>query len=298
MELRHLRYFMAAAELQNFTLASDRLCITQPTLSHQIKQLEDELAVALFMRIGRSVHLTAAGEIFLAYAKRSLQEVELGRDALHDLENLKHGRLTLGVLSSFGTFTLPPILAEFNAAYPGIKVTVLRLRSGEIEKRLLDGELNLGVANAPASSDQITVDPLMDDALALLVGDGHPLAGRTSIALDDTRGYELILPTREYNSRQLIDAMFAANGIAPRITMEMNAIEPILSTVRLSTLATILSAAVAQHWPGLHVVKIVPTVARTVAFFTRRNSSLPAAAVAFSEAIRRHTQGKNGYAPE
>jgi LysR family cyn operon transcriptional activator len=287
VELRHLRYFLAAAQSQNFTVASNQLYITQPTLSHQIKQLEDELGVALFVRIGRSVHLTAAGEIFRAYAKRSLQEVEQGKDALHDLENLKHGRLTVGVLSTFGTFILPPILASFNAAYPGIKITVLRLRSGEIEKRLLDGELNLGVANAPASTDQIEVDPLIDDFMALLVGDQHPLAARTSVALEEIREHGLILPTPEFNSRQLIDATFAANGITPRVIMEMNAIEPILSTVRLSTLSTILSAAMAQYWPGLHVVKITPTVTRTVAFFTRRNTTLPAAALAFSEAVRR-----------
>jgi LysR family cyn operon transcriptional activator len=287
VELRHLRYFLAAAQSQNFTVASNQLYITQPTLSHQIKQLEEELGVALFMRIGRSVHLTAAGEIFRAYAKRSLQEVEQGKDALHDLENLKHGRLTVGVLSTFGTFILPPILADFNAAYPGIKITVLRLRSGEIEKRLLDGELNLGVANAPAGSDQIEVDPLIDDFMALLVGDQHPLAGRTSVALEEIREHGLILPTQEFNSRQLIDATFAANGITPRVIMEMNAIEPILSTVRLSKLSTILSAAMAQYWPGLHVVKITPTVTRTVAFFTRRNTTLPAAALAFSEAVRR-----------
>jgi LysR family cyn operon transcriptional activator len=287
MELRHLRYFLAAAQSQNFTVAADQLHITQPTLSHQIKQLEDELDVALFMRIGRTVHLTAAGEIFRAYAKRSLQEVEMGKDALHDLENLKHGRLTIGVLSTFGTFTLPPILADFNAAYPGIKINVLRLRSGEIEKRLLDGELNLGIANAPASTDQIDVDPLLDDFLALLVGERHPLAGRDSIKLHELEEHGLILPTQEYNSRQLIDATFAGNGITPRVIMEMNAIEPILSTVRLSTLSTILSASMAQYWPGLHVVRIVPTVTRTVAFFTRRNSTLPAAALAFSEAVRR-----------
>lgn len=288
MELRHLRYFLAAAKSQNFTVASSQLYITQPTLSHQIKQLEDELGVPLFVRIGRSVHLTAAGELFRTYATRALQEVELGKDALSDLQELKQGRLTLGVLASFGTFTLPPILADFNAAYPGIKITVLRLRSGEIEKRLLDGELNLGVANTPACSDQIEVDPLITDPLALLVGDRHPLANCASIALNDIAKHGLILLTPDYSSRQLIDASFAENGVSPRIMMEMNAIEPILSTVRVSSVATILSAALAKRWTGLHAVDITPTVARTVAFFTRRNSSLPVAAQALSEAIRQH----------
>ncbi|HTK01925.1 MAG TPA: transcriptional regulator CynR [Bordetella sp.] len=291
MELRHLRYFLAAAQAQNFTLASDRLHITQPTLSHQIKQLEDELGVQLFVRIGRTVHLTVAGELFRTYASRALHEVELGRDALHDLENLRHGRLTLGVLSSFGTFTLPPILADFNATYPGISINVLRLRSGEIERKLLDGELNLAIANAPAGSDQIDIDPLMDDPLAFVVGERHPLAGATRISIGDLRDQALILLSPEYNSRQLIDATFRRHDIQPRIAMEMNAVEPVLSTVRLSKLATILSANLARQWPGLRVVELHPTMMRTVAFFTRHNSILPAAARAFAEAIRLKIRG-------
>ena len=286
MELRHLRYFLAAAKAQNFTLAADRLCITQPTLSHQIKQLEDELEVSLFVRIGRTVHLTVAGELFRTYASRALHEVELGRDALHDLENLKHGRLTLGVLSSFGTFTLPPILADFNAAYPGISIHLLRLRSGEIEKKLLDGELDLGIANAPSGNDHIAVDPLMDDSLELIVGEAHPLARRTGVTLGEIQDHALILLTPEYNSRQLIDATSKKNNVRPRIIMEMNAIEPILSMVRLSRLATILSANLARQWPGLKVVKLDPPMTRTVAFFTRRGSILPAAARTLAQAIR------------
>jgi LysR family transcriptional regulator, cyn operon transcriptional activator len=292
VELRHLRYFLAAADAQNFTLASDRLHITQPTLSHQIKQLEDELGVPLFIRLGRTVQLTVAGELFRTYASRALHEVELGRDALHDLENLKHGRLTLGVLSSFGTFTLPPILADFNAAYPGISINVLRLRSGEIERKLLEGELNLAIANAPASSDQIEVDPLMDDPLALVVGEHHPLAATASIAIDDLRDQGLILLSPEYNSRQMIDAAFRKHDIQPRVVMEMNAVEPVLSTVRLCRLATILSANLARQWPGLRVVELQPTMTRTVAFFTRHNSILPAAARAFAQAIRLRIQGE------
>jgi len=76
MELRHLRYFLAAAQSQSFTRASDTLHITQPTLSHQIKQIEDELGMPLFDRVGRVVKLTTAGEIFMGYAKRALREVD------------------------------------------------------------------------------------------------------------------------------------------------------------------------------------------------------------------------------
>ncbi|MFC7288242.1 transcriptional regulator CynR [Herminiimonas glaciei] len=286
MELRHLRYFLAAAQSQSFTRASESLHITQPTLSHQIKQIEDELGIQLFDRVGRVVKLTTAGELFQVYAKRALLEVDAGLDALNELENLKHGRVTFGVLSSFGTFHLPPILADFNQLYPGIKITVLRLRSGEIEERLLDGELHFGVAYAPSSTEQINVEPLFTVPLALVVGDRHPLVGSAGIALNELNEHELIMLSDEYNSRKMMDAILLANGITPRIVMEMNAIEPILATVRNSSLATILSANLVDEMPGLHQVPLTPTVAHTVGLFTRRNSHLSAAARALVDTIR------------
>lgn len=286
MELRHLRYFLAAAQSQSFTRASESLHITQPTLSHQIKQIEDELGIQLFDRIGRVVKLTNAGELFQTYAKRALQEVDAGMDALNELENLKHGRVTIGVLSSFGTFQLPPILADFNKAYPGIKITVLRLRSGEIEAGLLNGEINFGVAYAPSGTDQVNVEPLFSVPVAMVVGDRHPLVGSAGIALSELTEHELIMLSNEYNSRKMMDGILLANGIVPRIVMEMNAIEPILATVRNSTLATILSANLVDEMPGLHQIPLTPTVTHSVGLFTRRNSHLSAAARALVETIR------------
>jgi LysR family cyn operon transcriptional activator len=286
MELRHLRYFLAAAQSESFTRAADTLHITQPTLSHQIKQIEDELGMPLFDRVGRVVKLTTAGEVFRGYAKRALQEVDSGMDALHELSNLRHGKLTLGVLSSFGTFRLPQILGDFNSAYPGIKVTLLRMRSGEIEKHLLDGELNFGVAYAPSSTDYISVQPLFTEPLALLVGDRHPLVGCPGISLSALNKHGLILLSSEYNSRKMIDAMLFSNGVTPHVVMEMNAIEPILATVRYSGLATILAANFIHETPGLHQVPLNPTVTHTVGIFTRRDSHLSAAVRALIETIR------------
>ena len=92
--------------------------------------------------------------------------------------------------------------------------------------------------------------------------------------------------SNEYNSRKMIDAILLANGITPRIVTEMNAIEPILATVRNSTLATILSANLVDEMPGLHQIPLTPTVTHTVALFTRRNSHLSAAARALVDTIR------------
>ncbi|HET7634161.1 MAG TPA: LysR substrate-binding domain-containing protein [Burkholderiales bacterium] len=294
MEFRHLRYFLAAAQLQSFSQASDRLHITQPTLSHQIKQLEDEIGVQLFDRVGRTVRLTTAGELFRGYAKRMLKEADSALDAIRELGDLKVGKLTIGVLSSFSTYLLPPILAEFTNTYPGIKITLFRLRTGEIKKLLQEGELDFGIAHAAAVPEQIVVDELIAESMALIVGRNHPLFGQASIAFSEVGNHGLILLTPEYNSRQLLNAAFVAGGITPHVAMEMNAIEPVLATVRQTRLSTIISASLVKAVPDLHGIVLKPSIAHAVALYTRRGSHLSAAAGTLVELIRKRFRTAGG----
>ncbi len=287
MELRHLRYFLTAAQLQNFTQASNYLHITQPTLSHQIKQLEDEIGCQLFDRVGRSVRLTTAGELFKEYAKRALQEVESATDAIHELENLKQGRLTIGVFSSFSASLLPPILANFSTAYPGIKVTMLQLPTGEMEKRLHEGELSFGIAYGPPAAERVVAEELFKEQMAMVVGVNHPLFGQSKVRISELSKHSLIMLTPEYISRRLVETAFIASGLTPRIAMEMNAIEPILATVRCSKLGTILSDRLVSTMPGLHPVVLSPPIVRTVALFTRQNAYVSAAARTMADLIKK-----------
>jgi LysR family cyn operon transcriptional activator len=122
--------------------------------------------------------------------------------------------------------------------------------------------------------------------LALLVGDRHPLAGYSETEVGTLNDHGLILLTTDYHSRKLIDATLAIHGVNPRIIIEMNAIEPILATVRHSALATILAARLASELSDLHQITLTPTVTHTVSLLTRRNSALPAAARALADAVR------------
>lgn len=287
MELRHLRYFLAAAHSLSFTRASNHLNITQPTLSHQIKQLEDEIGSQLFDRVGRSVRLTTAGELFKEYAKRALQEVDSATEAIHELEALKQGKLTFGVFSSLSTSLLPPIVANFSALYPGIKVTMLQLPTGEMEKRLREGELSFGIAYGPPAAEQIMAEELLKEKMAMVVGVDHPLFGQSRVSFSELSKHGLIMLTPEYISRRLIETAFITSGFTPRIVMEMNAIEPILATVRCSKLGTIMSERLVKTMPGLHPVVLTPAINRTVALFTRQNAHMSSAAQMMVDLIRK-----------
>lgn len=289
MELRHLRYFMAVSRSSSFTHASDELCVSQPTISHQIKQLEDEVGMPLFDRGARTVRLTTAGKAFMEYAKRALQEVDAGVEALQELEHLKHGNLTIGVLASLSTSILPSILADFAQTYPGIHVTMLQLPSILMEKRLREGELSFGIAYGPLATDRVIAEELFKERMAVIVGAEHPLFGKSSVRITGLPSYGLIMQTQGYISRQLIESAFLNHGLKPNIAMEMNAIEPILATVRRSgTLATVLSERLARTMPGLHAVTLMPHIVRTVSLFTRRHAHISPAARTMADLIKKN----------
>ena len=291
MELRHLRYFLAVADNLSFTRAADQLHVTQPTLSHQVMQLEEEIGSTLFDRIGRRVQLTPSGEIFREYAQRALKEISSATAAISELEGLMHGTLTIGVFESFSCSLLPPLLAEFSDLYPGIHITVRQLRTGELEGELDKGNLDVGIAYSPPATDKIVAEKLFDEPLALVVGTKHALAGRRRIHMAALDGEPLMLLTTEFPSRRLLEGRFSMVGAKPRVVLEINSIQATLATVSSTKLATILTKRIAQTVPELHCVELVPIITRTAAIFWRRGGYRSAAARAMAALIR------NAYRP-
>jgi len=287
MELRHLRYFLAVADHLSFTRAADQLRVTQPTLSHQVRQLENEINSVLFERVGRRVHLTQSGEIFRDYAQKALKEINSATAAISELEGLRHGALTVGVFESFSTSLLPPLLAEFCDLYPGVHVTMRQLPTVQLEEQLDKGNLNLGIAYSPPATDKIEAEKLFDEPLVLVVGAQHPLVHRKSIHIAALDGEPLTLLTTEFPSRRLLESCLASGGAKPRIVLEINSIQATLATVRHTKLATILTKRMAKTVPGLHCVELVPTVVRTAAIFWRQGGYRTTAARVMADLIKK-----------
>jgi len=294
MELRHLRYFLKIAETLSFTHAAGALHITQPTLSHQIKQLEQETG-PLFDRAGHTVRLTAQGKVFKTYAERAIKDVETGLSALAELEGLVHGRLAIGVSRSFSSSPLPPVLAQFCRSYPGVKVFVRQMRLVEIQRGLIDGTLDLAIAYESPIPKMIVAERLFTEPLALIVGKEHPFYGRPRINLKELDGQPLVLLNPDAPSRQLIDRCLSAHGIVPHIVIEMNSYEAVLATVRCGAFATIYSAQNLGNAPGLHAIKLAdPALRRTTAIFWHRDRYRSAAARVMADMIRQAYAGRLG----
>jgi LysR family cyn operon transcriptional activator len=284
IELRHLRYFLAVAESAHFTKAAQRLHVTQPTLSHQIRQLEGQLNMPLFDRIGRRVRLTSAGELLLPHARRVLHELQDAQAALGELHGLKRGELKVGIVQTVNACVIPEIVAQFSAAHPGIRVACSEMAVEDIEAGLESGALDLGIGFLPACRKSLDGEKLFTEELVAVVSTAHPLTKRRKLRVRELGAEPLVLLSGKYCTRQLINRAFATAGVRPEVQVEMNSVESILSTVRQGRLATLLpSLALCQRDEGLKAIPLIePKPRRSVGLLWLRGAHRRAAAEVFA----------------
>jgi LysR family cyn operon transcriptional activator len=294
MEIRHLRYFMAVADSAHFTRAAGSVHVSQPTLSQQIRQLEDELGTPLFDRVGRRVRLTAAGEILREHAQRVLRELDAARSAIGELEGLTRGTLAVGAVQTVHAYLVPTAIARFTAAHPSVGVRVRELSSGAVEQGLVEGALDLGIGFAPAAAPEVVSEPLFDEEVVLIAPEGHRLARRRQVRLRELDGEPLVLLSPEFCTRRLVDEGMREAGASPRVAVEMNSIESILETVRAGRAATLLPALAlaGDAGPGLRAVAVAePALRRTVGLLWLKDGYRCAAARAFAGEVRAAASG-------
>jgi LysR family cyn operon transcriptional activator len=287
MLLRHIRYLLAVVEQGNFTRAAEALYVSQPTLSQQIRQLEETLGVQLLDRSGRVVRATDAGEAYVAYARRALRELEAGQRAIHDVRDLARGTLRLAMTPSLTSYLAGPLIARFNASYPGITLQVIEKTLDAIEAALAADQVDLGLAFSQVRSLEISSRPLFVEKLCVVVGLAHPLAQRpaaTALAASELGQQSLALLSSDFATRAFVDAYLQQQGISPRIAIEANTISAIVEIVRRGGVATILPDAIAREHPGLKEIQLSPALPhRTVSLLWRKDSYQSAAAKAFAE---------------
>ena len=241
MELHQLRYVIAVAEEGSFTRAADRLYLAQPSLSVQVRKLEQELGTQLFHRLGRRVALTSAGEAFLPHARRALFEIEQAREQVEAVLGLRLGRVALGVLPSVGSALLPDILAAFKARYPGVDVRLLEDNvSLEFERMVHAGQLDLAVIRMPCTRRDLSAQTLVREPMVALVSASHRLAGRPDISLTELVGEEFVTMKPGHGLRELIVDVCARAGFEPRITVETGQLSIVRGMVRAGVGVSVL----------------------------------------------------------
>ena len=235
MELRHLRYFVAVAEEQNVTRAAMRLLVSQPPLSRQIRDLEDELGVALFDHDANAVRLTEAGRVFLTEARMILQRAEGAVQMAKDVAGGKRGEIQIGYAPSLTVELLPRALRYFRKSNPGVRVRLHDLSTQEMLRGLRDGKLHaaLLVQAPPKTLAGLVFEELQRQPVCVAMHPAHPLARARLVGLEQIAKERLIAFTRaDYPEHQAwIADLFAPLNRSPQIVEEHDSITSLIAAV-------------------------------------------------------------------
>jgi LysR family cyn operon transcriptional activator len=285
MLLRHLRYLLAVADNGGFTRAAEALHVSQPTLSQQIRQLEETLGVVLFDRTSRTVKPTDAGEAYIECARRVLVELAAGKRALHDVKDLSRGTLRLAMTPTFMAYLVGPLVRDYTALYPNIHLEIFELSMGDIETGLADDSLDIAIAFDQVRNPDIESIPAFIETLGLMVGREHPLYNcETPLTPEQVAQLEFALLTPDFVTRLCIDEYFAKVRITPKVVIEVNSVNTLLEVIRYTAVATVLPEPIATQDRALRKIPLLDKGPhRGAALLRRKNNYHSSASVAFMD---------------
>ncbi len=285
---RSLQYLVAIAEHGSYTRAAEALHVSQPTLSQQIKQLEESLQSPLLDRSGRSVQLTNAGEIYLHHARRAWGELDGGARAIHDVQNLSRGSLRLG-WTPITDYLTCSLLENFNGLYPGININTLEMPQDDIEISVAESRIDIGIVfSKPFATttrpNELETNVLFEEKLCIAVGKIHPRAKQRERMSAQNLGQEsLALLNNDFALRRHVDEYCNEHEIEPRFAIESNSLSAIISLIKHRPLATILPRSIVRQ-QGLHAINLSPEMTRKeITLIYRKDGYKSPATVAFSE---------------
>ena len=296
MELRHLRYFVAVAEEQNVTRAAARLHVSQPPLSRQIRDLEDELGVALFEHGAKAVRLTEAGRVFLTEACAALRRVDDAVQMTKAVASGQRGEIHVGFAPSLTVEILPRALRAFQEANPGVRVQLHDMSTQEMLRGLRDGKLHVALMIQTSAKvlAGLVFDELRRYAICVAAHPAHPLARARKVSLEQVATERLIAYTLadypEYHA--WLAALFAPLKCPPQIAEEHDSSTSLIASVEAGRgVALVQQGFDCLAGPRLKVRPLTPAPPPFVAGIAYRKESKSAATLNFIAAAKRAKSG-------
>jgi DNA-binding transcriptional LysR family regulator len=233
MDLRQLRYFVAVAEERHYGRAAQRLHMSQPPLSMQIKALERELGIELLERTSRRVALTDAGRAFLERAKTILGAVEEAREVARGAEQGTQGRLEVGFISSATLSLLPPSIRLFRERFGGVELELKELTSAQQIDALYEGGIRVGLVRLPLRAPGIRFEPVLEERLVVALPSGHALEALDRVSLETIADLPLIFFTRQLipGFHAQIVELFQRVGAFPKVAQHAVHLQTIVGLV-------------------------------------------------------------------
>ena len=291
MNLSQLYYFRTLAKLEHYTMAAEKLNISQPTLSQSISSLESELHIFLFEKQGRNVVLTKPGKIFLKYVEESLNILDAGKQELKKFYSIEEGKVSIGFISTVSSSLVPNLISRFfkDETHRGMSLTCSEKPTSELIVGLKSENYDFVICSK--RNDEPTIDfvPILEGHLVIIVARSHPLANKLEVTLPDTVEYPFIAHTHDSGRRAIAEELFEKAHLTPKIAMEVQEDKMMAELVEANH-----GIALVQDMPEIrnHNVKIIPLTdlcsQRFIYLATLKNKPISPAAYSLKLFILNH----------
>jgi len=245
--LRQLRTFKTVADLTSFSAAAQRLKLSQPSVSYQVKELEETLGLPLLDRLGKRVQLTEAGNVLYNYARRMLDVLDEATVVIEEMRGIQRGTLRVGASTTVGIYLLPAALGAFKKLHPGLVISLEIGTRARVQDQVLRNELDLAVVGPALKDPELAIIPFLSDELVVVAPAGHALAGRRGLTLKDLADQPFIMREAASGSRLSLEKAARKAGAKLRVAMELgsngaikHAVESGLGLAVISRYATAL----------------------------------------------------------
>lgn len=285
MDIDGLKAFMAVAELGSFSIAADRLHLTQPAVSKRIALLEHQMDTRLFDRIGRTVRLTESGQALTPRASQILQQVEDTERAIRNLSGDLSGQLSLATSHHVGLWRLPAVLRQYNGDHPEVTLDLHFMDSEIAHERIIHGELEMAIATlAPDAHERLIAEPIWRDELVFVAASRHPLCQAQNVSLSNLAGYSAILPDMTTFTGRIVKGMFESHDLPLTVGMSTNYLETIKMLIGVGLGWSVLPKTMIDDEVAL--LDIAEPIERTLGVIHHVNRTLSNAGQAFIELLR------------
>jgi DNA-binding transcriptional LysR family regulator len=224
--LRQLSVFHAVARHRSFTRAAEELHLSQPAVSMQVKQLEENVGLPLFEHLGKKIYLTEAGSEMFRCSRAIAQQLAETEESIAELKGVERGQLAVAVASTVNYFA-PRLLAGFSQRYPGVRISLSVTNREGLLKRLDGNETDVVLMGQPPAQRELVAEPFMLNPLVVIAPPDHPLTRAQGIPLTRLQTETFLLRERGSGTRIAMERFFAEEGISPYTGMEMNTNEAI-----------------------------------------------------------------------
>ncbi|HSS92658.1 MAG TPA: LysR substrate-binding domain-containing protein [Candidatus Dormibacteraeota bacterium] len=285
MSLRQLRTFKAVADLSSFSLAAQQLRLSQPSVSYQVKELEEALGLSLLDRLGKRVQLTEAGSVLYGYARRALDVLDEAALELEEMRGIKRGNLRVGASTTVGIYILPAALGAFKKLHPGLVISLEIGARASVQEQVLRNELDLAVVGPALKDPDLQIIPFLTDELVVVAPAGHRLVGKRKLSLKDLSDQPFVMREPASGSRLSLEKAARKAGAKLRVAMELGSNGAIKHAVESGLGLAVLSRyACALELSGGRLVELDVTgfpIRRDWHIVHLRRRRLPASVQAF-----------------